>query len=180
VEAEKRARLRGSSGGGKPSATEVQAIGTLKFFQDRIATLEKEFSPAERVQYTGILNMTKNRGRQIASGLAPSIASDPKFARFRALLGEMRAYAFGEGGKQLTKQELEVVTAYIPQGNELGGPQEFEQKLANFKERTAALLAARLGQRDVAGVPNTTAPSPRGQTNTSDIERGLMQDYLGQ
>lgn len=52
-------------------------------------------------------------GSQYSPGSALLTASDPKLQRFQGKLKSMRRYVFGEGGKQLTPFESNVVMALM-------------------------------------------------------------------
>jgi hypothetical protein len=107
---------------GRPLPDSAQTAVTA--MQDGIliaSKLKDDFSPQERAQYVGYFRLPAQR-------LAQFIKGDPRFAEFNALLKRSEGTAFGEGGKQLTGIEKDVVFGYIPTGKELSVA-DFEAKI---------------------------------------------------
>ena len=66
-------------------------------------------------------------------------SGDPKFARFAALLSEAAKEGFGEGGKNFTITEKDIVFGFIPTGAEPSTTQ-FEAILLRSGERIPGML----------------------------------------
>lgn len=160
------------------SGSDLGAVSALNTMQSTIDHLKNEFSPEERQRYSGMLNFYLGRGLLTASQL-PLInqlvpAADPRFAQFSAVVGNLRSFVFGDGGKQLTPFEASVTQSYVPWGTETGGPAEFEAKLGEFEKRIERLQTDREAAR--SRQPTGRTLQPRGTAS------GVIsaQDFLGQ
>ena len=119
---------------------ERQRLTTLDLAADVITKLRTEFTPEERARYVGLLGIRKGMQNigEFLSDLAGK-SGDPKFARFSALLSEAAKEGFGEGGKNFTVTERDIVFGFIPTGEEASTTQ-FEAKLFRSGERIPGLL----------------------------------------
>jgi len=136
-----------------------EKINVLLDYQRVITSIKDDFTPAERANYVGFLQLPLNRITQIKN-------KDPRFADFSARLGKMETYAFTTGGKQLTTQEKELTDRYIPTGRELSVA-DFEAKLALADGLTDSLIKSNSvftgmsrGELATQGPPKITSPSP--------------------
>lgn len=122
----------------KPLTNEDRtAIVAMRLFQDQVHTAITEFTPEERHRFAGYF---KQGGREFAQ----IYLRDPRFAQWDALVGQIEAAKFGEGGKQLTPTEAAVVEKYVPTGREWGGDIAFDAKAADFLHRADFLIRERL------------------------------------
>lgn len=130
--AEAKARFENSPLG----ESEKTAIGSLEGTLTAIADLKREFpDTAERAKFVGLFNEPAKKMSQLGK-------ADPRFAKFQAIMGRVKLYAFGEGGKNLTAQEKAVIDQFVPQGNELSST-DFEEKLAYAEEILKKLMSSR-------------------------------------
>lgn len=136
--------------------TDRDAIVTMRLFQKNVARAFQEFTPEERARYTGALTFPARQWAQ-------ALQSDPKFAKWAALTGQIQAAMFGDAGKALTDIERQVVTQYVPQGAEWGGAQTFEAKGREFLTRADQLIRERL---------RLATTSPQQIRDTYERERG--------
>jgi hypothetical protein len=97
----------------------LQILDTAK--NHVVNRLLTEFTPAERMKYSGWLNF---EGRQ----LMQAVQADPKFAQFRSYVKQGQSMAFSDGGKNLTQFEGGITFGWIPTGKEMS-PVDFEEKL---------------------------------------------------
>ena len=119
------------------SSTDAQAVGAMRNGLRVAQAIMSEFTPEDRAKYVGYLNFPARSIAQVAN-------KDPKFARFQALANEAKAWAFAEGGKQLTPFESSVVFGYVPTGREWSVA-DFEAKVKESNARSQFLIDQRIG-----------------------------------
>jgi hypothetical protein len=154
-----------------------EAKKSLKTYDTIIAAVNDftNYTDAEIDAYSGLWNRGFRDIKQ-AVGSIPGLQglglTDDRYARFRALTGRTMGSAFGEGGKQLTPFEANVVFSYTPTGSEPGGPTEFRAKLEQLGKYTRLRrdLTAYYEQR---GMDPTLVPA---QLWDAQIQEGLKRE----
>ena len=149
------------------SDQEQSAISAHNTILSSIAQL-KQFSPAEIAAYTGLLNRPVANVKNALAGLG-IIDADRRFNEFKPIMGRLQGTAFGEGGKQLTGIELQVVSNYTPTGNEPGGAPEVQAKVRNLEAFTKISRDARLYM----------AKTGRGAVDADQLD-GMIRDKMQQ
>ncbi|KKK96232.1 hypothetical protein LCGC14_2664810, partial [marine sediment metagenome] len=169
-----RVRAEGSLKG-KPLGETVLLKGTAIKQGIRVASqLRSEFTREERASFVGFLKLPFNKIAQLER-------KDPNFARFLTLINRAKGAAFGEGGKQLTPFEADVVFGYVPTGEELVAV-NFEAKLDSVLSEGPQLYNDLIGlSKTPRGklkplvVPSAGGGSSKG--NVSDKEKAVREKF---
>lgn len=122
----------------KPLDAEGQTIvAGLTRARELIQEALTEFTPEERRKFVGVLRNPANRWAQVLQG-------DPRFQQWQALIGQLQQLKFSFGGRNLTKQENDIIERFLPTGREWGGGDEFDVKAAEFSRGALAVMQSRL------------------------------------
>jgi hypothetical protein len=116
--------------------TDRVALGAMQTGLRVAKEIRDTFSKDEIAKYVGVFKYPINQWSQF-------FKNDPKFAQFAQLVGQAKSSAFGEGGKQLTPFEAEVVFGWVPTGREIS-VSDFMAKLTGVEKRFDNIVDSRL------------------------------------
>jgi len=157
------AKATGTTRGGPVPPSLVKPFAVMDQTLDIIGELKTNFTPEELARFVGPIDFP---GR----GVAQAILNDPKFAAFQVTAKKLKLLAFGEGGKQLTPFEAEVVFGTIPTGTEfsvtdfIAKISEIERRVPLLKNSMIRIATGTRGElRKTITEPTTSKLSPAGQ-----------------
>jgi len=105
------AKATGSTLGSSIPAQFIKPFAVMDQSVELAKELQTEFTPQELAAFAGPVDLPVNK-------VAQSFRNDPKFAAFAVKISKLKLLAFGEGGKQLTPFEAEVVFGTVVTGEE--------------------------------------------------------------
>lgn len=162
--------------------SERQRLTELRRAHKVTQSLINDFTPEERKKYVGLLGLRGiyNDIDSFLKDLGKNKSSDPKYARFRALVAEAAREAFATGGKQLTPYESGIVFGYVPNGKEWSS-EMFEQKLLEAPHRIADFITvdvelATTPRKDVPGIMNRQLGGGSGGGSANDKADAYLKD----